>query len=430
MIKFKKILLISALIFLLPFSSYSGEVTIFDMYKAAIENREIVKSYQLAVEQAKLEQKIQKGDYLPSLDAGYTANKLDESSRFGNMKLENIKNSEFAVFLTQNLFHGFKDKLEIAIADLDLKTSDYELLDIKHDIGLEVALRVLQVYQAEARRLVAMDAFKAYSERYENVLLKYDVGVAKKRDVLTVKVEKDDAEQNLAMAENEVEKALNMLNRVTKLSLEFSDIDFSLFESLPVFSPFEEYKTTMLSNRTDFKILKAGIEKAEKTRKLAQASFYPKIDLVLMQRYYSDEYYAFDSSTREDETRLQLNLGINLFDGMKKYKKIDKAGLETERVRYSLAELENELTTQLGNFLIDAQTAEKNHFVAREGITEAEENLRITELSFEKGVATATDVLDSIYYLSRARNNEITAKATIFMTLFYIKRMVVDYPEI
>lgn len=245
-----------------------------------------------------------------------------------------------------------------------------------------------------------------------------------------MKVEKDDAEQSLIKAENEVEKTINSLNRVTGLSLKFSDIDFSEFETLPVFSPLEEYKSTMLSNRTDFKILKTGLEKAENTKELAKASFYPKIDLVLMQRYYSDEYFAFDSDTKEDETRIQLKLGINLFDGMKKYKNIDKAELETEKIRYSIAELEDELTNELSNLLIDARTAEKNLFVAREGIREAEENLRITELSFEKGVATATDVLDSIYYLSRARNNEITAKANIFMTLFYIKRLVVDYPAI
>ncbi|MCB9480878.1 MAG: TolC family protein [Desulfobacteraceae bacterium] len=425
MIKFKKCLLLLSLLFVFPFSTYCKEVTILDMYKAAVENREVVKSYRLALEQAKLEQKIQKGDYLPSLDASYKANKLDESSL-----LENEENSEFAVSLTQNLFNGFKDKLELAIADLDLKTSDFELSGLKHDIGLDVALKVLQVYQAEARRHVAMDAFKAYSERYENIQLKYNVGVAKKRDVLTVKVEKDDAEQSLIKAENEVEKTINSLNRVTGLSLKFSDIDFSEFETLPVFSPLEEYKSTMLSNRTDFKILKTGLEKAENTKELAKASFYPKIDLVLMQRYYSDEYFAFDSDTKEDETRIQLKLGINLFDGMKKYKNIDKAELETEKIRYSIAELEDELTNELSNLLIDARTAEKNLFVAREGIREAEENLRITELSFEKGVATATDVLDSIYYLSRARNNEITAKANIFMTLFYIKRLVVDYPAI
>ncbi|MDY0362748.1 MAG: TolC family protein [Desulforegulaceae bacterium] len=425
MIKLNKILAVLLFIFVLPFQAYSGEVTILDMYKAAIENREVLKSYRLAIEQADLEQKIQKGDYLPSLDASYKANKLDESSL-----LENEENSEFAVSVSQNLFSGFKDKLELDIAGLDLKTSDYELSNMKHDIGLDVALNVLAVYQAEARRLVAMDAFKAYSERYENIQLKYKVGVAKKRDVLTVKVEKDDAEQNLIKSENEVEKAMNSLNRVTGLSLKFNDIDFSSFESLPVFLPFEQYKNTMLSNRTDFKILKTGLEKAEKSKKLAKASFYPKIDLVLMQRYYSDEYYAFDSDTKEAETRLQLNLGINLFDGMKKYRNIEKAGIETEKIKYSLVELEDELTNELSNFLLDAKTAEKNLFVAREGIKEAEENLRITELSFEKGVATATDVLDSIYYLSRARNNEITAKASIFMTLFYIKRLVVDYPQI
>jgi outer membrane protein TolC len=343
---------------------------------------------------------------------------------------ENEENSEFALSLTQNLFSGFKNKKEYEISKLDYSLSEYELQQIKQDISLQVASAVLNVYQADAKKLVAEDAYDSYKTKYENTKLQYSVGVAKKRDLLTMKVEKDDAAQNLRRAENELEKALNSLKRITGRDLKFEDIGFNVFKDMPAFSDFENYKKTMLKKRADILSLKTSLDRADASKDLAKAAYYPKVDLVLAQRFYSDEYNAFDSDTEEDETRIQLKVGINLFDGMKKYRRIDQADMEKKKTYHQLDELKSELFTELENLILDAETAIKNLEVARSGIKEAEENLRITELAFDKGVATASDVLDSIYYLSRARNNEINAEAGIFLTWFKIRRLTVDYPGI
>lgn len=411
-------------LFIFPVGVSAEKYPLEKMYEIAVKNREVVKAYKLLEKQAELGVKIEKGDYLPSFDAAYKANKLDDSSVF-----ENEENSEFALLITQNLFYGFKDKSELAISKLDRDIAGYSLTSIKQDISLSTAIAVLWVYKAESQRRVAEDAFKAYAERYENTKLKYSVGVAKKRDLLIMKVEKDDAKQDLSKAENEVQKALNTLKRVTGKKIDISQIDFTVFDKLPLFSPFEKYKNRMYNKRSDILSLKAGVKKAGESKLLAQASYYPKVDLILGKRFTAKDYSAFDSNG-DDETRIQLKLGINLYDGMKKYRKIDKAELEQSRVKNQLLELKDSLSTSLENLLLDAKTAEKNLDVAKEGIKEAKENLRITELSFDKGVATATDVLDSIFYLSRARTNEIIAKAKIFETWFQVKRLIVDYPQI
>ncbi|PID78190.1 MAG: hypothetical protein CSB21_01830 [Deltaproteobacteria bacterium] len=419
----KQILFIVFIVFIsLPLSAETGIFSVDGLFKAAVKNREIVKSYEIAVEQAKLAISSKKGNYLPSLDAAYKVNKLAESSKF-----ENEKNSEISIFLTQNLFYGFKDKNEFDIAEIDLNSVECDLDILIQDISLQVALSFVAVYQAEAKRAVAEDAYKAYSERYENTSLKYSVGVATKRDLLVMKVEKDDASRNLIQAENEVEKALNQLRLITGENLKLENLDFSFFKSLPEFKSFEEYKTIMLSKRGDLKKIKAGLKKAIASENLAKASFYPKVDFVLSKRYNSNNYNAFDSGSRKDETRAQLKLAVNLFDGMKKYKNVDKAKLEQNKLEHRFNELADKLSTELENCILDAKTSEKNFDVSKEGIIEAKENLRITQLSFDNGSAAASDVLDSIYYLSRARNNEINAKAMIFVTWFKLRRLIVDF---
>jgi outer membrane protein TolC len=68
--------------------------------------------------------------------------------------------------------------------------------------------------------------------------------------------------------------------------------------------------------------------------------------------------------------------------------------------------------------------------VARTGITQAEESLRVVELAFEEGVETATEVLDAIYFLSRARTNFITAKRTVFLNYYQIMRTIEDFAPV
>jgi outer membrane protein TolC len=66
----------------------------------------------------------------------------------------------------------------------------------------------------------------------------------------------------------------------------------------------------------------------------------------------------------------------------------------------------------------------KNISVTRTGIAQAEESLRVVELSFEEGVETATEVLDAIYLLSRAKLNFISAKRTVFLNYYQILRTI------
>ena len=62
--------------------------------------------------------------------------------------------------------------------------------------------------------------------------------------------------------------------------------------------------------------------------------------------------------------------------------------------------------------------------VADKSRIEAQENLRITRLAFEKGILTSADLLDAIYYLSRARFKLVDSRITMFRNHFRILRMV------
>ena len=50
--------------------------------------------------------------------------------------------------------------------------------------------------------------------------------------------------------------------------------------------------------------------------------------------------------------------------------------------------------------------------------------MRITDLAFKQGLATSSDLLDAIYYLSRARFNVIDAHRQVFGSHCQLLRLI------
>ena len=130
---------------------------------------------------------------------------------------------------------------------------------------------------------------------------------------------------------------------------------------------------------------------------------------------------------KNEELRLQLLIRMNLFDGFKKNNTIRKADIEVINARHDMDELKKTLNTDLRNTLLDYDVALKNMKVAEASITQAEENLRITDASYKEGVETATGVLDAIFYLARAKNNFINARNEVFANYYKLTRLTDDF---
>ena len=115
---------------------------------------------------------------------------------------------------------------------------------------------------------------------------------------------------------------------------------------------------------------------------------------------------------------------------MKKDARLSQARLEEKKAGYDLRELKEDLKVRLKNTLLDLEVAFDNLAVAGSSEAEAEENLRVTDLTFKQGLATSTDILDAIYYLARARFNVIDAHRLVFSSYFQLQRLIEGFtPE-
>ena len=409
-------------IFILMFPGTARSESLKALQDMAVANRKVVEKYRLDVRKGENDETIARSAFLPSVDATYTANRLDEDSTS-----EKQENSSVRGAITYNIFSGFKDEYNVTAAGLLKKAKEYELESIIQDIRYAVALRYLDIFGKKSSLKVAEDEYRLLQKRHEDSKNMYSVGLIKKNDLLKIKVQMDDADQRLKKAEAEFKKSVNRIERETDADVDSGELTFNEFDEIPGVKDFAFYESRMFEKRNEIKAIEAVLQSKEFGVKIADSAYYPSVDISGSYRKFGDNYAVGAGGDSDDEIRVQLNAKINLFDGYKKDSSVAKANLEVETAGRDLYELKKTLSTGLKNVLLDYEVSLKNLKVAESSISQADENLRITDISFKEGVETAADVLDAIYYLSRARYNFINAKNELFTDYYGLVRMTDDF---
>ncbi|MBF0469351.1 MAG: TolC family protein [Desulfamplus sp.] len=402
--------------------------TLEELQEIAFNNRDIVKKYLNEIKISKERVKEIKGSFLPGLDMAYTLNQLNHNAVTG----EKNQNDTFRTAISWNAFSGFSDYYRLKSAEIMTRYSTEMVESTRQNICLNVALRFLEVYTALESLKVAENEVKLYNDRLRQIELKFRVGVLKKSDVLKVKVERDNALQTERRVRALVDTSLNQLALESGKSLDqplqSSKIDFSLFHELPEKGDYKALELLLVKNRSDLNALKHTLESSKMGVKASKSDLYPRADISLSYASHTrDDFFMKSMENSDDEIRGQATISMNLFDGMQKYSRINQAHLETRSIMHDIKELENSLKTALKNTLIEAEVAFDNLAVAGTGTKEAQENLRVTDLGFEQGIGTSSDVLDAIYNLSRARFNEINAHTQVFANDFQLKRLIESF---
>ncbi len=398
--------------------------TLESLQTLACENRDLVKRYQADLDILVQQEAKARGEFLPSLDLGYTLNRLNHDTAAG----EKWENDTFSGGVSWNVFAGLKDYYGLKAARLMTRSGRSQLDFVRQDIRLNVAMDFLGIYRSLENLKVAEAAVKLYGDRLRQIALKVKVGVLKQTDFLKVKVELDNAVQTRRRVEAAVAAGINSLGFEIGEPIEQTRLDFSIFSQLPEVKSFQVYEADLLEKRSDLKALKTAFDAAEMTVASSKASRYPRADLSLGYNSHTrGDFFPSSLENTDDEVRCQAVISLNIFDGMKKYAVTNQARLEQQKIRFDIRELEEALKIELKNTLLDLDVAFDNLAVAKTGTQEAQENLRITDLAFGQGIGTSSDVLDAIFNLSRARFNLVTAHTEVFSSHFKLRRLVAGF---
>jgi outer membrane protein len=394
-------------------------ITLSELQQKGIANRKIIEKYRLAVQQVEESLIISRSPFWPSLDIRYSANALDEDST-----TENSKNSELVGSLSYNLFSGFKDRYQTIASD-QLKTSkEFQLQDIIQHIKFQVAIRYLDAFKAKNQLTVSSSEVALLRKRYRDAENRYDVGLIRRNELLKLQVQLDDSIQKMKTAEAALQKSIHYLEFETESKLIENDLLFTEFSTLPEVRDLEYYRSLLGTNRSEIKALEALQSSQSYQASSLKSVYYPSVDVSANYTKYGDDFLFGLEEEEEDEIRLTLDVTMNLFTGFKNKAQINRAKLEERLTADDLHELKKRLETELKNALMDLDVARNNLEVAESSVNQAEENLRITDVAFKEGVETATDVLDAVLNLSRAKFNAIHSRSEVFAEYYQLMRLV------
>jgi len=410
-----------ALLILIPSSTHA--LTLEEMQQIAVEQRALVKRYETEVEKSAQDIRIARSGYYPSFDLGYSGYTIDEATT-----TEQRENSVFSGILSWNIFSGFKDKYLVRSAETLKSVESLRLQGIEQDVQLFVALRYLAVYYQQARLEVARDTSKTLESLYLDSKNRYDVGLLDQNAVLKFKVDYDNARLGVQKEEAELAKAIHELSREINQEVIYESLSFEEFDAPPTLDETLNYEQTMLTKRSELKVLEGLAESAGFTVKAEYGDYYPRFDLVGSYRNYDNSYLNGQGEFSDEELRGELVMSINLFDGFSDEAEIARAKVRIRTLQYDLAELQSSFKTTLKNLFVDYQISQANVAVAREDITYAQENLRITDLKYREGLQRQIDLLNAVSNLTRAQSNYVAVVRTVFENYFRIIRMIEGFP--
>lgn len=395
------------------------QLTLSELQQRAVANRQLVEKFKVNYQQGELDTQIRRGAFLPALDMVYIANQLGEDSTF-----EDKQNSRLTGVLSYNLFAGFKDKYSLQVAEHLQASKQFELDTVIDDLNLVVALRYLDAYRRQENEKTAEEQLKLLQKRYQDAEKRHSVGIIRKNDLLRLKVEMDNTQQRLTEAQADYAKSINQLAFTTNSAIESEALEFDEFKEIPEVFDLGYYYPVMLKNRSEIKTLEALVLANENNAKALKAAYWPFIDIGAGYTRFGDNFVLGDRVRDQDESRVTLEARINLFDGMQKGKRVARARLETLKTEYDLGELKQELSTALKNILIDYEVGKKNLEVAESAIFQAKENLRVSDIAYKEGIETSTELLESIFFYSRAQLNQIVARIDLFLNYYRLQRMI------
>ncbi len=394
-----------------------------DLQHEAVQNRALIQKYRLALESAQREEAYQKGNFWPTVNLGYRANSLDEAT-----PIEPRESSRLGGAISYNLFNGFRDQHSLAAAKHATAVQSYLLDSVAQDLQLDIALNYLNLYEKKAFVKIVDDQLALIDKRLADTQSRFEVGLVSKNEVLRITVEKNEALQQQRQAVANVQKSRNQLAFAAGSPVESGQLTFTEFSTLPNIGVFDAFKTTMLEKRSEINAQKKSLAALEENAQASRSALWPTADISAGYNRFGDDFFLDKDDEYKDETRVQLNLNMNLFDGFQKYERINQTRLAVEQAQLDLTEIENRLLTELENRFLDLDVAQENLTVAQSAISEAEENVRITEEAFNAGIETATNMLDAILNLSTARFNQTTARNSVFRNQFLLQRTIDGFP--
>jgi outer membrane protein len=343
-------------------------------------------------------------------NATYTRFDRVAETRFGPqpVRIGNLENRTARITLTQVVDISGIIRTAIRAANLTLTVSELEFERTRND----TILQVVQAYQGVARAdefvRVAEEALRNAQERLRIIRAQVDAGVAAQFDLLRAETAVAQAEQAVLNARNQRELAAAALNNLLGRDLS-TPVQVAKPERLPELQlpPLETLTQQAFQNRPELIAAQRGVELAQTGIEAARRSLLPNIVLT------GQADFNFNTSPfnprRETYTGVAV-LSVPIWDGGTARAREAQARDDLEIAQLRLKQAQESIALEVRQAYLNLQDAQKRLEVARKGLEQATEALRLARVRFEAGVSPQLEISDAELAFTQAQTNLVNAQ--------------------
>lgn len=408
----KRYITIVTMCMITVFISAQTKYSLEDCKQLTIENNRKIKNSRLEIESSKETKEDAFTNYFPSVSAsafGFAAKDPLVTMNMGGTPIGFLKNGMSAgITATQPIFAGGKIINGNKLADLGIQVSQYQAKLSENDMLLNTENLYWQLVALYEKRKTLDVIDSQVDQLLKDVELSYQAGMITNNDVLKVKLKKNEVISNRINLDNNIKLVKMSLCQQMAMDLNSADsFDIQVPNIEDVESPIKYYvdHKNVLPNRAEAKLLDKNVEASKLQTKIKRADYLPTV--AVGATYSRDNF--MDKWNTNGAVFVSVNIPISGWWGgshaIKQQKIQEKIALNNK------IDIEEQLLLQMQNVKNELDNTYKQILLAKDGVEQSTENLRLNNQYYKVGTVTLTDVLDAQTLLQQNRDKYVESYA-------------------
>jgi len=238
----------------------------------------------------------------------------------------------------------------------------------------------------------------------------YDEGIITKNEILKAKVKYNEIDLQLLKAKNGLKLARMALNQTIGFPL---DTVVTLSDSLKINYKLKEndkYTDMALNNRPEIDMANSSLNMAESGEKIMKSRYLPNIGLTANYMFTNPNPYNGFEKEFGGDWNVGVFINIPLYHFGDKKHTLQAMQHEKNAVKQKYLETKELIALEVQKTMFKYTESIKKVELTRASLKQAEENLELTQNSFEEGMVRSTELLEAQTMWQKAHAEYIEAK--------------------
>jgi outer membrane protein len=399
------------------FAQEERTLTLDESIKIGLVNSNILHSSKMQVNYSQARLSEVNTSRLPSLTFSGAYTRLSYiapfilNTPFGDFNISPsiLDNYNLKLTLQQPIFTGFKLSSSSNIAEYSYKATEEQYNKDEQDLVYNIKNAYWNLFKAKKVKEVTDQNVQQMKAHLTNIQNFYEQGLSTRNDLLKVQVQLSESELKQIDAQNAVKLSRINLNNVMSIALNTNTkIQDSIDVQTEEIKDLDEYVEKAINNRPELKAMQYKVKAGESGVTLAKSNWYPQIYLAGNYYYSKPNQRIFPAENKfKDTWDLSVNLSLNLWNWGATVDQTDEAEAQLEQAKDSYKIARDNIILEVNSNYLSLEQSKDKIAVSEESVRQAKENYRVTDETFQKGLALNSDLLDSEVALLQANTNYI-----------------------